>query len=265
MKAICVDDVQLAVEYTVNQCRQLDRIDEVKGFIRASDALKWLETHAVDLAILDIHMPDMDGIRLAAEIKRLWPRAAILFLTAYREYALDAYSVHPAGYLLKPVSLETLARETAYVFSEKNPARPAHIQIQTFGNFDVFADGKPVHFKLTKSKELLAYLVDKQGSGVTRREIFSVLWEDMAYDRKMQKQLDVYIRSLRDTLREYGITNILEIAGGTLRVIPQEFTCDAYRFFVGDSDAINAYRGVYMGAYSWASLTESAMHRIAEE
>ena len=48
-------------------------------------------------------------------------------------------------------------------------------------------------------------------------------------------------------------------------MIPQEFSCDAYRFFVGDSEAINAYRGVYMGAYTWASLTESAMHRMAEE
>ena len=205
MKAICVDDVRLAVEYTVNQCKQLEQIDEVRGFIRASDALKWAETHAVDLAILDINMPDMNGIQLAAEIKRLCPQAAILFLTAYREYALDAYSVHPAGYLLKPVSLETLAREAAYVFTEKKPVQPVRIQIQTFGNFDVFVDGRPVHFKLTKSKELLAYLVDKQGSGVTRREIFSVLWEDKDYDRKMQKQLDVYIRSLRDTLLEYGI------------------------------------------------------------
>lgn len=124
MKVICVDDVQLAVEYTVNQCKQLEQIDEVKGFIRAADALKWLETHAVDLAILDINLPDMDGIHLAAEIKRLCPQASILFLTAYPEYALDAYSVHPAGYLLKPVSLETLAREAAYVFSEKSRRGP---------------------------------------------------------------------------------------------------------------------------------------------
>ncbi|MBR3740776.1 MAG: response regulator, partial [Clostridia bacterium] len=79
------------------------------------------------------------------------------------------------------------------------------------------------------------------------------------YDRGMQKQLDVYIRSLRESLREYGAEEILEMEKGTLRVRPETFVCDAYQFFAGDSDAINAYRGEYMSAYSWASMTESIL------
>ena len=69
------------------------------------------------------------------------------------------------------------------------------------------AENRPVSFRLSKAKEILAYLVDRQGVGVTRSEVFATVWEDQPYDRRMQKQLDVYIRSLRDTLREFGSLN----------------------------------------------------------
>ena len=77
----------------------------------------------------------------------------------------------------------------------------------------------------------------------------------------MQKQLDVIIRSLRDTLEEYGIAAILEMKKGVLRIRPELISCDAWRFFSGDMDAINAYRGEYMSAYSWGAETESFMSR----
>ena len=260
MNVICVDDEPLAVEYTLSQCARLNEIDEARGFTDARQALDWLRSHPADAALLDINMPEMDGITLAARIKELRPQTAILFLTAYREYAYDAYSIHPAGYLLKPVPLEKLAAELRYICGEKPVSSPAHIRIKTFGSFDVYVDGRPVSFRLAKSKELLAYLVDKQGSGVSRAELFAAVWEDRLYDRKQQKQFDVYIRSLRETLREYGISEIMEMEKGILRVRPDTFLCDAYLFYSGDSDTINAYRGEYMSSYSWANMTEAILY-----
>ena len=75
----------------------------------------------------------------------------------------------------------------------------------------------------------------------------------------MQKQLDTYIRTLRETLQEYGIGQILEMEKGVLRVKPDTFVCDAYLFYSGDSDTINAYRGEYMSSYSWANMTEAIL------
>ena len=243
MRAICVDDEPLAVEYTLDQCALLPEIDAARGFTDARAALDWLRGHPAEIALLDINMPEIDGITLAARIKELSPRTAILFLTAYKEYAFDAFAVHPAGYLLKPVPLEKLAAEVRRVCGEQQPSAPAHIRVKTFGNFDVYVDGRPISFKLSKSKEILAYLVDKQGSGVSRGELFAAVWEDRLYDRKQRKQFDVYIRSLRETLREYGISEIMEMEKGILRVKPDRFVCDAYLFYSGDSDMINAYRG----------------------
>ena len=98
--------------------------------------------------------------------------------------------------------------EQAWSFSQ--PAKALewlsgnHADLATFGNFELFVDGRPITFKQAKCKELLAYLVDRRGSGVARAEAFAILWEDRLYDRPMQKQLDVIIRSLRDTLKEAG-------------------------------------------------------------
>jgi hypothetical protein len=130
---------------------------------------------------------------------------------------------------------------------------------RAFGFFDVYVDGRPVSFKLAKSKEILAVLVDKQGFGVSRPELCAAIWEDQLYDRRMQKHLDVYIRSLRDTLRKYGAQAILQMERGILRVDPNSFDCDVYRFYSGDSEAVNAYHGEYMSAYSWASMTEGIL------
>ena len=84
MRLICVDDEPLAVEYTVEQCKLLEGVGEVKGFTDAFDALCDLKDHPADIALLDINMPGLDGITLAARIKELRPETAVIFLTAYK-------------------------------------------------------------------------------------------------------------------------------------------------------------------------------------
>lgn len=261
MRAICVDDEKLITDYVVSLCRDLPPLTEAEGFTRAGDALAWLKENSADLALLDIDMPDMNGITLAAEIKKLRPDTAIVFLTGYSEYAVNAFEVRASGYLLKPVNKEKLAAEVAYALSGKRKAPDTHVTARTFGNFDLFVNGELVTFRQAKCKELLAYLIDRQGGSVTRAEAFAVLYEDRMYDRPMQKQFDVIIRSLRDTLEDYKISEIMEMKRGTLRIIPELISCDAWRFISGDADAVNTYRGEYMSAYSWAEETEGFLSR----
>lgn len=143
---------------------------------------------------------------------------------------------------------------------ESSPRDPvSRVEARAFGNFDLLVDGKRVAFKRAKSKELMAYLIDRHGASVTRREAFAVLWEDRTYDLSMQKQLDVVIRSMRATLEDYGVSEIFEMRGGVLCVHPDFISCDAWRYLTGDKEAIQAFRGEYMSNYSWASLTESRM------
>ena len=258
MRIICVDDEELVLQLTVSLCRELPEVEDVQGFSKAKDALKYLKTNPADIALLDIDMPDMNGILLAKKIKETNSNTAIVFLTGYSQYAVDAFNIRANGYLLKPISKSRLAEEIAYITKEKKE-RPSHIRIRTFGNFDLIVDGKTVHFGRSKAKELFAYLVDRQGYGVKRSEAFAILWEDRLYDRSMQKQLDVIIRSMKDTLNEYEIGEIFESKNGLMRIDTEKVDCDFYRFLQGDSDAINSYRGEYMNSYSWAEMTEAFM------
>ena len=267
MTILCVDDEQLVLDLTVTLCRELRQKPEVCGFASAQEVLSWLDGNRADIAILDINMPDMDGLLLAARIKEKRPSTCILFVTGYSQYAMDALQMHAAGYLMKPISLKRLQEEVDYIEEtllkpQAAREREKKIEVRTFGEFDVFVDGVAVNFSRSKAKELLAYLVDRRGVSITRPTAHAVLWEDGEYDRAMQKQLDVIIRSLKDTLSAYGISEILEISKGNLRVCPEKFTCDLYRFLDGRIDAVNAYRGEYMSAYSWASLTEAYMDRV---
>ena len=140
------------------------------------------------------------------------------------------------------------------------PERPSgHIVAQTFGNVEICVDGETLAFHRAKCKELLAYLIDRNGKGVTRPDIFAALWEDAPYDRSMQKYLDVIIRSLRETLRDAGIEEILEVKSGYLRIRPEGLDCDLYSFLKGDPGAVNAYRGEYMQGYPWAVFNSEAI------
>ena len=265
MKIICVDDEADVLQQNVRLCSMLPQAEEVGGFTSPERVLEWMKEHQVDLAFLDIEMPEMNGLTLAAKIREENPNTGIVFLTKSSRYAVDAFAIHADGYLLKPATQEQLCREAEYVASRRQQKRPVHVFVQTFGSFDVLVDGKVVAYRRSKAKELLAYLVDRQGSSISRPEAFSILYGDAEYSHAMQKQLDVMIRSLRDTLREYGIEEILEMKRGVLRICPEKIECDLYRFLKGDRETIDAYRGVYMSPYAWAAMTQAYITRKKEQ
>ncbi|MBQ5968913.1 MAG: response regulator [Clostridia bacterium] len=265
MKAICVDDEPLVLNLAVSLCRELPELETVEGFTNAREALAYLETESADLALLDIDMPDINGLMLAAKLKELCPQLSVIFLTGYAQYAVDAFELHASGYLLKPIHREKLAAEVSYALSRHPSKKAPRVTVQTFGTFELLIDSKAISFGRSKAKELLAYLIDRQGDRISRAEAFAALWENGQYDRSMQKQLDVIIRSLRDTLQEYGLSDLFEIKGGVMRIVPSRIDCDLYRFLNGDIDAVNAYRGEYMSSYPWANITEAYMTRQKNE
>ncbi len=267
MKIICVDDEKLILDDNITLINELGVGDEVEGFTSALKALDYVKYKGADIALLDIDMPDMNGLMLAAKIKEASPHTAIIFLTGFSEHALKAIEMHASGYLMKPVSKSKLKEELDYAMESLKKSEDTgvaggereHIFIQTFGNFDVLIDGEAMHFSSAKAKELLAYLVDRQGASVTRAEAFAALYEDEDYSRSRQKMFDVVIRRLKAQLKEAGIEEIFDMQRGSMSVIKDKFGCDLYRFLDGDLHTINAYRGEYMSNYGWAMFTEGLL------
>lgn len=258
MKALCIDDEPYVLQQNMHICREAKCFLSVDGVKNAEDALSYLETNEVDFVFLDINMPKTNGLSLYEIIKQKYPQIALVFVTGYSEYALTAFQLHADGYLTKPLSVEDIQAEVNNIKRQKQRFLVnSNIYIQTFGNFEIYVNGNTVKFERKKAKELLAYLVDKRGTSVVRAELASIFWENELYNHSKQKQLDVYIQSLKKTLKEYGISFIFEIEKGELRVNPASFKCDYYDFIDDKEEAKQAYCDNYMDAYYWSENTRA--------
>ena len=85
-------------------------------------ALELLSQAAADVVLLDIRMPEMDGIEVAQHLQQIEHPPAVVFATAYDDYAIRAFELHAVDYLLKPIRLERL--KAALARARKAPPRP---------------------------------------------------------------------------------------------------------------------------------------------
>ena len=96
----------------------------------AAEALHTLARQPVDLVLLDIHMPGLDGLGLAERLRALQPPPAVVFVTAHAEHALRAFELDATDYLTKPVRRERLAQALQRVAARRGLALPAPASAQ---------------------------------------------------------------------------------------------------------------------------------------
>jgi len=108
MRVLIVDDEPLARSRLSRLLSQLNDYQVVGEAENGRQALQLCAELNPDLVFLDIEMPGADGLSVAAELGHNQPPPAVIFVTAHPQHALAAYQVAPAGYLLKPIGLESL-------------------------------------------------------------------------------------------------------------------------------------------------------------
>ena len=258
MNVIVTDDEPLALKRTKEQLGAIDFVDVCEAFDDAITALLYVSSHGVDVAILDIHMREMSGLELARRIKEASPATAIIFLTGYSEYAVQAFKMHASGYLMKPVSGDELRQELLHA-RISSPMRVQNgLYAQTFGHFDVFSNGVALKFSRNKSKELLAYLIDRRGAAVTIGEIDAAILnaDDSLSAHSLIRSC---IADLRRVLEEAGQPDLLIKRHGSIAIDTALIRSDYYDFLSGDIQAVNAFMGEYMMGYEWAEMTTAAL------
>lgn len=104
MRAIIVEDEPLAQQELMFLVEKYSQIDVIGCFDDGLNAFKFLQSHEVDIAFLDINVPSIDGMLLAKNIHQFARRPYIVFTTAYKEFAVDAFDLEAFDYLLKPLS-----------------------------------------------------------------------------------------------------------------------------------------------------------------
>lgn len=255
MRILAVDDEKIALEVLVSSIKNADPSAEVISFDNPKDALEFVKDTPCETAFLDIQMRHYNGIRLAQEMKILNPHVNIVFATGYDEYMEEAFGMHASGYVRKPITPEKVWRELTdlrYVPRTKGKKR---VRFQTFGSFEMFVDEKTVSFRYDKTKEMVAYLVDREGSLCSNNEIMARLWQDdhhASYLRRSKKDL-------MDTMGDLECADIVVQAWGRIGILTQKVDCDYYDWKKGKPYALNAYIGEYMAQYEWAELTNGGL------
>ncbi|MCC6479203.1 LytR/AlgR family response regulator transcription factor [Sphingorhabdus sp.] len=120
LRTIIVDDEPLAVERLQILCAAEPVIDLVGTAGDGAAALRLAQTLSPDLILLDIGMPKMDGISVARAIALMERKPAIIFVTAYDNFAVEAFDLDVVDYMLKPVSADRLNRAIARAAQQKD-------------------------------------------------------------------------------------------------------------------------------------------------
>ena len=88
---------------------------DIYGFETGAEALRFVESNHIDVALLDIELFGESGIDLAGKLMELNPRINIIFLTGHAEYTADALALHCSGYILKPLTPEKILHEVSHL------------------------------------------------------------------------------------------------------------------------------------------------------
>ena len=250
MNAIAVDDEIYMLETLQEAVSTSSDIAIVEGFSSCSAALAYATENPVDVAFLDINMRGIGGLGLAEKLLELQPRCKIIFCTGYAEYAVSAFQLHASGYLMKPITPEAVQKEIDHIKGVK--ATEKLLTIQCFGNFEVFYNGEILPFRRKKAKELLAVLIDRNGAGMTAKQLCTVLFPEDAEDTKNAAYLRQLVLDLKNTLKAIRAESVLQHDTPYYHVDTNLVRCDYLSFLKTGKPE---FHGEYMTQYSWAEGT----------
>jgi two-component system response regulator AlgR len=125
MRTLIVDDEPLAVERMQILCARIPALHVVGTASDGAAALRLCEALAPELVLLDMTMPEVDGLGVARGLARMSPRPAVIFVTAHDHFAVEAFDCDAVDYVLKPVAQDRLERAVDRALARRDTAQPA--------------------------------------------------------------------------------------------------------------------------------------------
>lgn len=119
LRTLIVDDEPLAVERMQVICARLPELTVIGTASDGAAALRLVEALSPDLLLLDMTMPQVDGLSVARELAQQSNPPALIFVTAHEDFAVEAFDLEAVDYVLKPVDTERLARAVARAIARR--------------------------------------------------------------------------------------------------------------------------------------------------
>jgi two-component system LytT family response regulator len=229
IRIAAVDDEMHVLERFERMVKDVKELELCGLFESGEHLLAYLKDHPLDAVFLDIEMPGVNGLQLSEQVLDLNENIDIIFVTAFNQYAIEAFELQAMDYIMKPLTEERLHKTVRRLLKIKGTTvEPEKPFIQCFGDFEVFLNGEAVNFKNSKAKEILAFLIHKNGVPVNWEKVADAVWH--TYDsKKAQTNFHATTYLLRKKLAATGISYILETGRGNYRVVTDGINCDLYQ------------------------------------
>lgn len=274
LRTVVVDDEQRALTRLSRIVEQSEYLSLAGSFTDPLEAMTCIAGEEVDVVFLDIEMPEMNGLEMAAQIFEIKPHIDVVFVTAYDQYALTAFQVYASGYLLKPIDPDDVAKQVAAILKrrqakqELSPVRRFHVRcLGTFLCYPAGDSGETLLWRTKKAEELFAFLIHHDGQPVGKEKILDTLWPDLEPDKAAQN-LHATTWYIRNTLYTLGYSGLFMRKKGYYQVDMDALVCDTVQFtamleriregrctITDHQQALELYKGPYLDgrSYEWAA------------
>ncbi|KWX69366.1 hypothetical protein AMQ84_30700 [Paenibacillus riograndensis] len=278
MKAILIDDEKPALQHLERLLAKDGRLEISGKYTSARLGLQHLQQERADIVFLDIGMPEMNGLEAAEHIAVLDRSIRIVYITAYSEYAIEAFELNAIDYLLKPVTSQRLGKTLERLESrEKQSAREAEsaaeartLSILGFRRLeflDTSEPGRKLQWRTSKAQEVFALLLHNRGQWILKDTIVDLVWPDFKPEKAVTN-LHTTVYHIRKLLKTWGMNVLVEFSQERYRLTYEDVSFDVEDFLRGwrgtpvETDqewasrdkVLSLYRGDYLDEhhYDWA-------------
>lgn len=234
LKVVLVDDEILVLKLLEKFISTNNNIQVIGSFTKVSVALKEIPKLKPDVAFLDIEMPGLNGIELATKLIKEDEEMDMVFVTAYEQYAINAFQLNAINYILKPIDQDSVD-ETIKRLIKKRGKREEQsnkdVKIELFGDICIIEENenRKVKWMTNKVEELFALLIINRKSGVSKWKIIDLLWGEIN-SKKAEQNLYTTIFRLKKSLKEIGIHVSIKNNTGIYNIYLKDIYCDLIDF-----------------------------------
>ena len=284
IRTILVDDEPLVMQMIKDMLQEEKNVDVIGEYFNPKEALEHIVSKKPDLVFLDIDMPGMNGIELATEILNQDENIRIVFITAYDQYAVEAFKLNAMHYILKPPSHKELRTaisrlETSVQMPQR---RVSKINIKLLGAIAICdaENNSLVKWRTAKAEELFALLMMSGEKGIEKWRIIETLWPGSPFSEKSEQLLYSTIYRVKSALSQAGIQSTLKNKLGIYYLAIDNMWCDLYELEKWhrsisknkfDDSICDMILEIYKGDlffdrdYEWSMIYRRNVAKMAEE
>ena len=207
-KVLCLEDEEAILK---NICASLELFfAEVKGVTDGFDALELAMSGAYDALVLDISVPNIDGLEIAKKVRAINQKIPIVILSSHveQEYLWRAVELKITRYLAKPYDKKSFIKaleDVAFELVGRTPTIRLNDELEyDFGKKTLYVNGEISHLSKSESK-LLEYFLNNKNQTITYEQIFDYIWD---YEQPTKEAIKTIVKELRRKLGKDVIKNL---------------------------------------------------------